>query len=188
MADLNELVRTAEQGDPLARQQLFALLYDELHRVAQRELKARGGALGLSPTTVLHESYLSFFGRDSTSFATRAQFLAYAARAMRGLIIDYARNRHAQKRGGAFEITSLPTEIPEQLVDDRELARVGEALDALLVIDSALGELVELKFFCGFSFAEIAALRGSSERTVQRDWAKARILLHREMTASEAPD
>src|SRR6185436_1176612 len=101
-----------------------------------------------------------------------------AARVMRGLIIDHARNRQAQKRGGQFEITSMSVEVPENAVDHREMTRLSDALDDLARVDPALTEIVDLKFFCGFSFAEIAAMRGVSERTVQRLWDKARIYLH----------
>jgi len=106
---------------------------------------------------------------------------------MRGLIIDYARNRHAQKRGGGFEITTLDTDIADKVADPVQLTRVGDAIDALEQVDAALAQLVDLKFFCGFSFAEIAALRGVSERTVQRDWEKARIYLHRALRDDPPP-
>jgi len=105
--------------------------------------------------------------------------MGYAARVMRGLIIDHARSRRAQERGGQFEITSLGTEVGENVVDDRELTRISEGLDELAKVDASLAEVVDLKFFCGFSFAEIAAMRRVSERTVQRKWEKARIYLHR---------
>jgi RNA polymerase sigma factor (TIGR02999 family) len=183
---LDQLARSAEQGDAEARKQLFAVLYQELHRLAQRELRRSGGGLTLSPTTLLHEAYLDVAGRESAAFPDRAHFMAYAARAMRGLIIDYARSRHAQKRGGGFEITSLPTEVPEYVADARELEQIADALDELATIDRRLADVVELKFFCGFSFAEIAALQGISERTVQRDWDKARILLHRSIQEPDA--
>jgi RNA polymerase sigma factor (TIGR02999 family) len=112
--------------------------------------------------------------------------MSYAARVMRGLIIDYARNRHAQKRGGRFEITSLGAEVVENVVDDRELAQISDALDELARTEPLLAEIVDLKFFCGFSFDEIAAMRGVTERTVQRKWEKARIYLHRSMRTDRA--
>jgi RNA polymerase sigma factor (sigma-70 family) len=96
---------------------------------------------------------------------------------MRGLLIDYVRSRRAQKRGGAFEITSLPTEVPDAQAQVDELQNIGEAVDALGAIEPRLAQIVDLKFFCGFSFAEVAELLGTSERTAQRDWDKARILL-----------
>ena len=105
--------------------------------------------------------------------------MAYAARVMRGLIIDYARNRQAQKRGGQFEITSISTDVLGVVPDAGELTRIGDALDELATVDARLAHVVDLKFFCGFSFGEIAAMTGVSERTVQRDWEKARIYLHR---------
>jgi RNA polymerase sigma factor (TIGR02999 family) len=109
--------------------------------------------------------------------------MTYAARVMRGLIIDHARNRQAQKRGGQFEITAMGVE-PKDSVSDSELARISDALDELAGLEPLLVEVVDLKFFCGFSFAEIAAMRGVSERTVQRHWEKARIFLHRELTGA----
>jgi RNA polymerase sigma factor (TIGR02999 family) len=105
---------------------------------------------------------------------------------MRGLIVDYARNRRALKRGGAFEITALDTNVAEAAADQTQIVEIGEALDALAAAEPALAQLVDLKFFCGFSFGEIAAMRGVSERTVQRDWEKARIYL-RQTLREEAP-
>ena len=149
-----------------------------MHRVAKREL-VRNGALGsLGATTVLHEAFLNMSGRVKISFEDRAHFMAYAARAMRGLIIDYVRSRKTLKRGSEFEFTSLNTDIADAAVDDHQLTRVGEALDGLATVEPDLAQLVDLKFFCGFSIAEIAALRGVCERTVQRDWEKARLYLH----------
>jgi RNA polymerase sigma factor (TIGR02999 family) len=167
-----------EASNAAAHGALFAALYDELRRVAQRELR-RGGGLTLSATTLLHETYFKIQQRPDVAFPDEARFVAYAARAMRTLVIDYARNRQAQKRGGAFEITSLPTELPEQAVEVDELEKMGTAIDTLAQLDPALAELVDLKFFCGYSLIEIAAMRGVSERTAQRDWDKARVLLKR---------
>jgi RNA polymerase sigma factor (TIGR02999 family) len=161
-----------------AHSALFASLYEELRQIAQRELR-RGSGLSLSATTLLHEAYLKVHQRDAATFPDRARFLAYAARVMRNLVIDFARRGHAQKRGGAFEITTLPTLVPEQVADAAELERLGSAIDTLEGLDPALAQLVNLKFFCGLSFIEIAAMRGVSERTAQRDWEKARVLLQR---------
>jgi RNA polymerase sigma factor (TIGR02999 family) len=161
---------------------LFAALYNELHRLADRALRRAGALATLSPTSVLHEAYLGLSARESSPFRDRGHFMAYASRAMRGIIIDYARRDRAQKRGGGFEITSLPTELPELRVDGEELARLAEGLEELAAVDGRLVEVVDLKYFCGFSFGEIAAMRNVSERTVQRDWEKARILLHRSLT------
>ena len=102
---------------------------------------------------------------------------------MRRLIIDHARERQAQKRGGLFEITALDTNAIENSVEHRALEEIGEALDELSQVEPALAEIVDLKFFCGLSFVEIAALRDVSERTVQRNWERARLYLHRKIRA-----
>jgi RNA polymerase sigma factor (TIGR02999 family) len=172
----------ASSADP---RQLFASLYDELRRLAQRKLRQGGAANSMGATTLLHEVYLSVHARDGIVFPDHARFLAYASRAMRGLIIDYARSRQALKRGAGFEITSLPTEIPEQAGDSSELQRLSDAVDRLAAADARLAEVVDLKYFGGFSFAEIAAMWDMSERTVQRDWEKARIFLHRCLSSAE---
>lgn len=167
-----------EQSNSASHSAMFAALYEELRQIAQRELR-RGSGLTLSATTLLHETYFKVQQRADVAFPDRARFLAYAARAMRTLVIDYARNRQAQKRGGAFEITSLPTELPEHWVEPGELEQLSAAIDSLASIDEGLAQLVDLKFFCGYSLLEVAAMRGVSERTVQRDWDKARVLLKR---------
>ena len=182
---LEQLIQSAERGDATSREELFTVLYSELHRLAQRELR-RGALLTMSPTTLLHETYINLSRRESGSFPDRARFFAYAARAMRGLLIDYVRNRHAQKRGGLFQITSLPSEVPSTTsTDEDDLEGIGEALTSLGAIEPRLAQVVDLKFFCGFSFAEIAQLLGTSERTAQRDWDKARILLQRYLREQE---
>jgi RNA polymerase sigma factor (TIGR02999 family) len=158
--------------------ELFTSLYAQLRQIAQSALRRSGPQLTVSPTTLLHEAFLKISARDSAQFPDRARFMAYASRAMRRLVIDFVRERQALKRGAAFAITSMPTDPAECAVDELELNRISEALDELATVDGALAELVDLKFFCGFSFAEIAAMRDISERTVQRDWNKARLYLH----------
>ena len=138
----------------------------------------RGSSLTLGATTLLHEAYLNIAHREGVPIVDRASFLGYASQAMRGLVIDYARARQALKRGSGFDLTSLPTEVPEAAAEPGELERIAEAVETLAGIDPALAQVVDLKFFCGYSFVEIAAMRGVSERTVQRDWNKARLYLH----------
>jgi DNA-directed RNA polymerase specialized sigma24 family protein len=133
------------QDKELTGEQLFARLYAELHRLAERELIRHRG-MTVSATTLVHEAYVNLSGREGVRFADRGKFLGYAARAMRGLLIDLARRRQALK----------------------------------------LAEVVDLKYFCGFSFAEIAGLRGISERTVQRDWEKARLILFKHIGAGDS--
>ena len=182
--DVATLFAAAERGDRPAAEALFGLLYAELHRLAKSELARHGAGVSLGATTLLHQAYIDMSARDgSPAFPDRPRFMGYAARVMRGLIIDHARNRRALKRGGQFEITSLRTGVGENAVDDKELTRIGTALDELARLEPELAEIVDLKFFCGFSFAEIAAMQKVSERTVQRKWEKARIYLHRSVRA-----
>jgi RNA polymerase sigma factor (TIGR02999 family) len=175
---VSTLLTSADRGDRAAADALFATLYEELRRMAHRELAKRGGGVTLGATTLLHEAYLDISGRERAAFPDRGRFMAYASRVMRGLIIDYARNRQAQKRGGLFEITSIGTDVSEEAPDPTVLTWISDALDTLATVDPGLAQLVDLKFFCGFSFGEIATMQGISERTVQRNWEKARIYLH----------
>ena len=178
--EVEALIGRADRADREAADKLFAMLYHELHRLAEHHLRRGGAGLTLGPTTLLHEAYLRIAGRGDVAFPDRSRFLAYASRAMRGLLIDYVRRRRAQKRGRGLEITLTGGEQPaaEAAQTADELERLGDALDELASFEPGLAELVDLHFFCGFSFAEIAALRQVSERTVQRDWRKARLLLH----------
>lgn len=174
---LEALIAAAERGDLAARDSLFAALYAELHGMARRELARRGSGAAIGATTLLHDAYLAMAKRTGPSFPDRARFMGYAARVMRGLIVDHARERYAIKRGGEFEITSLQTDLPGDGVDYRELSAISAAIDDLAKLDPALAQVVDLRFFCGYSILEIAAMQSISERTVQRQWEKARIYL-----------
>jgi RNA polymerase sigma factor (TIGR02999 family) len=180
-AEVQALIQRADRADPAAADALFEMLYAELHRLAQSSLRRAGNSITLGATTLLHEAYLNMIGREDVAFPDQARFLGYASRAMRGLVIDYTRRRRAKKRGRELEITFDGEEVqPADAVQDaRELEQLGDALDELATLEPALAELVDMHFFCGFTFVEIAALRAVSERTVRRDWRKARLLLHR---------
>ena len=175
------LFHAAERGDGSASNALFAALYSELHVLAKRELARQGTPPTLGATTLLHQAYLDMAAREGPSFPDRARFMAYAARAMRGLIVDHVRRRFAQKRGGMFELTTLHTDVADSIANEQELEQLTDALESLAEVDALLAEVVDLKFFCGFSFAEIGAMKGVSERTIQRHWEKARLYLHRMM-------
>lgn len=161
---------------------LFSALYCELRRLAKRELARHGAPITLGATSLLHKAYLQLADQGGATFTDRNGFMGYAARIMRGLIIDYARSRRALKRGGQFEITALEGDM-DRAADDRELSRISDSLDELAKAEPSLAQLVDLKFFCGFSFAEIGAINGTCERTAQRQWEKARIYLHRSIQA-----
>ena len=177
-------ITEAEAGAPGAKERLFSALYVELHRLAQRHLQRSAGT-PISPTTLLHETYLGIVESEAV-FPDRNRFMGYASRVMRGLIIDFARQRRAQKRGGDFEITQLDVEAVAECAgsdaEQKELVRLSEALDELAMHDSRLAEVVDLKYFCGFPLSEIAAMRGVALRTVQRDWDKARLFLFRDLS------
>ena len=169
------------------RKRLFAALYADLHQLAERQLRRNAG-VALSPTTLLHETYLGVC-RGAAEFPDRNRFLAYASRVMRSLIIDCARQRRAEKRGGGFHFTQLQEEQVDQQctpgIETGQLEQLSDALDELAQVDPALAELVDLRYFCGFSITEIAALRSVSPRSVERDWQKARTALYGAL--SDAP-
>jgi RNA polymerase sigma factor (TIGR02999 family) len=177
---ISSLIGAAERGDCSAVESLFTALYEELHRLAEYVLTGHP-ALSISATTLLHEAYLGMAAHEGQCFPDRARFMSYAGRVMRGLIVDHTRNRQAQKRGGQFELTPIETEVAPS--EDREVTLISDALDELERMEPALAEVVELKFFCGLSFEEIAAIQCVSGRTVQRKWDKARIYLYRSIRA-----
>ena len=181
---LSTLITSAERGEPQASEALFAALYRELRGLARRELARSGPGAALGVTSLLHEAYLDIAKREGIEFPDRARFFAYAARVMRGLIIDGLRSRQARKRGSAFEMTSIDGKDVGDggpASEAEEMERLGQALDELANLEPEIAHVVDLKFFCGFTFGEIAELRGVSERTVQRHWDKARIYLRHAM-------
>lgn len=185
---LDALIRRAEaqQGTGAAADELFALLYRELHGLAERQLRRGGANVTLGTTTLLHEAYLKLSAQSSARFESRGRFLAYASRAMRRLVIDYSRRRRAQKRGGEFQLVAAEDDAASPMPGEgtEELDRLSEGLDTLARAAPALAELVDLHFFAGFSLVDIAEMRRVSERTVQRDWHKARALLFRAVQRS----
>ncbi len=187
---LSTLIRSADRGEGQAAEALFSALYRELRGLARRELARSGPGASLGVTSLLHEAYLDMAQREGVAFPDRARFLTYAARVMRGLIIDGLRRCQARRHGGGFEITSIDGKdvsdaTPASEAD--EIERLGQALDGLAAVEPEIAHVVDLKFFCGFTFIEIADLRGVSERTVQRHWDKARIYLRHTLRA-EIPE
>jgi RNA polymerase sigma factor (TIGR02999 family) len=166
---------------------LFITLHYELHRMAKRELARQWFPGSLSVPTLLHEAYLDISAREGSSFPDRRRFMGYAARVMRGLVIDHARSRSAIKRGGEFILTPLEKDAGLLLTHAKELSAISDSLDQLAKAEPGLAEVVDLKFFCGFSFAEIGALQNLSERTVQRKWEKARMFLRCNLQAELSP-
>jgi len=184
------LLEELKSGDRGALDELFALLYKELKDLAGRHRRRWHGNHTLDTTALLHESYVKLVGRSTIDVESRAHFLALAARAMRHILCDYARERGARKRGGGLE--RLPLDAlegrargPIVFTEDQSntLLALDEALGRLARIDPRQGEVVECRFFGGLTIEETAAALGVSPRTVKRDWAMAQAWLHREMRA-----
>jgi RNA polymerase sigma factor (TIGR02999 family) len=179
------LAATYSPAKHLESDVLFSTLYSELHRLARRQLAGQFIPARFGATTLLHEAYLNM--AKGASFPDRARFMAYASRVMRGLIIDHARARKSAKKGGSYHITAVTLDNLASPIDARELALINDALEELTTVEPELATLVDLKFFCGFSFAEIGAMQMISERTVQRKWEKARIYLYQSIRGRCAP-
>jgi RNA polymerase sigma factor (TIGR02999 family) len=176
-ADITELLDAARDGNRGALDQVLATLYQELHTMARRQLAGQHGHT-LDATALVHEAYLKLIGRSTAQFDDRAHFFAYAASAMRSVVVDYARQRLAQKRGGDLHrVTELPEEIEGGLRLDEETLGLDNALTRLAAVDQRLAQVVELRYFAGLSELEIAALLKRSERSIRRDWQKARVFL-----------
>lgn len=157
---------------------MFVEVYDELRRLAHLRLRARGRVSALNTTTLVHESYLRFAGARSVELRDRAHFLGYAARVMRSVIVDLVRKRQSSRRGGGAPHVTLDTELANEIVvAEEELLSVHEALDALTRLDPRMVRIVEMRYFAGMTELEIAGVLGLTERTVRREWEKARLWL-----------
>ena len=178
MSDITSLLKAAAEGDREAADQAFALLYADLQRLAHSRMSRSGNMTMLDTTALVHESWLRFQGASEAVFADKQHFMGYAARVMHSVVVDFVRARRAAKHGGGVEHVTLNTAIGDSLARrDDEILRVDEAMQQLAVADRRLHDVVELRYFGGLSEVEIAAILGVTERTVQRDWAKARLFL-----------
>ncbi|MBS0576272.1 MAG: sigma-70 family RNA polymerase sigma factor [Proteobacteria bacterium] len=180
-ADITTLLESARGGDRAALDTVLAALYRELHAMARRQLHGqRGGTL--DTTALVHESYFKLIRNQHAQFADRAHFFAYAATAMRSVVVDYARQRLSQKRGGDQQrVTDLPEDITAGIELGEEMLHLDNALEKLAATDKRLAQVVELRYFAGLSEVQIGELLGCSERTVRRDWQKARLFLLAEL-------
>ncbi|HET9205132.1 MAG TPA: ECF-type sigma factor [Burkholderiaceae bacterium] len=178
MSEITELLAAARNGDGAAADAAFSLLYDDLRRLARAKLRQHQPMTLLDTTSLVHESYLKLVGQQSLPVTDRHHFFAYAARVMRSVIVDLARARLAERRGGDAEHVELDTHVADSIpAPENEVLRVHEALETLAQADETLARVVELRYFGGMSELEIADALGSSERTVRRQWQKARLLL-----------
>jgi RNA polymerase sigma factor (TIGR02999 family) len=176
-AEITLWLDAARDGDRAALDRVLATLYQELHSMARRQLAGQQGHT-LDATALVHEAYLKLVGRHAAQFDDRAHFFAYAASAMRSVVVDYARQRLAQKRGGDLHrVAELPEDLEGGVRLDEETLGLDTALTRLAGVDPRLAQVVELRYFTGLSELEIAALLKRSERSIRRDWQKARLYL-----------
>jgi RNA polymerase sigma factor (TIGR02999 family) len=181
-ADVSVLVAAAGR-DPRALDRLLSMIYGELKRIARFHLRGSAPET-LCTTELVHEAFLKIAGGATVDWSGRAHFFAAASRAMRQVLVDFARRRGAAKRGGDWSRTTLVDEHGSLQLQLDEILALDEALDRLELIDARLRQVVEYRFFGGMSVTDIAALMGVSARTVDRDWTKARLLLLRDLEPS----
>jgi len=178
MTELTSLLQNARKGDRAAIDELFVVLYRDLQQLVHSRLRDAGELTILGTTALVHESYLRFVKAGAIAVENRPQFMAYAARVMRSVIVDLARRRSADRRGGGIADVTLNTERVEPIAaGEDEILKVNDALDTLARIDGRLVSVVELRYFGGLTDEEIADCLGVTDRTVRRDWKKARLLL-----------
>jgi RNA polymerase sigma factor (TIGR02999 family) len=178
MAQMTELLQRMRAGDAAARDALFSAAYEELRRLARARLRGGGRNTMLETTSLVHECYLRFLGAGELRAADRRAFFAYASQVMRSLIVNSVRERQAERRGGKVARLTVSTGIEAGLSGDEEtLLKVHEALEVLEQADSRVAQVAVMRYFGGYSEQEIAEALDVTERTVRRDWEKARLIL-----------
>jgi RNA polymerase sigma factor (TIGR02999 family) len=170
------MASTAQIRSDAAPDALFALVYQELRRIARSQRRAAGSPVTLDTTALVHEVYLKLHCAPEATTVDRAHLLSLAARAMRQILVDHARGRSRIKRGGAYTITGLRDELGVA-ADMVDLVMLDDALTRLAELDPRAGQLVEWRVFAGLDIDEIARMQGLTERTVFRDWRRARAFL-----------
>jgi RNA polymerase sigma factor (TIGR02999 family) len=176
VGEVTQLLHALRHGERDALDRILPLLYEDLRHLAGRQLGYERGPRTLQPTALVHEAYLKLAMGGNVAVADRAHFLAVAARAMRQVLVDHARRRHAAKRGAGWQRTTLAGEFGSAPLDAEEMIALNDALERL---DPRQRQVVECRFFAGMEEQEIALALGISERTVRRDWVKARAWLNR---------
>jgi RNA polymerase sigma factor (TIGR02999 family) len=166
-----------EDAGSEATQELFSLLYNDLRRLAHARLQRNEPLTLLDTTSLVHETFLRVLKSGRVDVSERPRFLAYAAQVMRSVIVDFVRQRHAERRGGDDPRVPLDFAAESVASAEDEVLRVSEALDELAKVDQRLVKIVEMRYFGGFTEEDIAIALGVNERTVRRDWQKARLLL-----------
>jgi len=179
--DVTRLLRAAGGGEKAALEDLLPLIYGELRRVAQRQIRRERPGHSLGASGLVNEAYLKLVDQAEVDWKCREHFFAVAARAMRQVLVDYARKRNAEKRGGEWDRTSLDGKGIGFHTPPEDLLALDQALDRLDRISARMRQVVEYRFYCGLTEEETAELLGVTKRTIQREWAKARAWLYNEL-------
>ena len=178
MSDVTALLHLVANNDRAALDSLFELLYADIHRMARARLAENGPITFLNSTSLAHEAYLRLQGAGRIDLESRGQFMAYVSKVLRSVIVDFARKRCAERHGGGLQRLTLNTEVAGSLGDqDEDIIRISDSLDELDKVDARLRQVVEMRYFAGLSEQQIADALGLNERTVRRDWERARLLL-----------
>lgn len=180
---VSEILQQANLSDPDTADELLQLVYGDLRAVAARQLQREQAGHTLQPTALVHEAWLRLIGATPVHYEGRGHFFRIAARAMRQVLVDAARQRRAAKRGGALRAITLDPEVAGELPAELQFLELHDALARLEALDPALGHLVELRFFTGLTLDESADALGVSRRKAAKDWAAARLWLRRELAA-----
>jgi RNA polymerase sigma factor (TIGR02999 family) len=184
---LTDLIHLASGGDADATERLFAATYPELRKLARLRLRAGGRQTLLDTASLVHESYLRFAAAGQLRLEDRVHFLRWAAKVMRSVIVDFARRRSAMRRGGdRIKITWTPDLDRAEPASEDDIVRVHEALEELATVDPRMAQVVEMRYFAGMLDTEIAEVLGITDRTVRRDWEKARLLLREALELTPA--
>jgi RNA polymerase sigma factor (TIGR02999 family) len=182
VGDITQLLQRARDGDKQAFDQLFQALYPDLRRIARARLAPHVRGTMLDTTALVHEAYLKFEQAQRLTPGDRTHFLAYAAHVMRSIIVDAARAGRSQRRGGDAAHVTLDTGVSDSVAaGEDEIVHVHEALERLAALNERLARVVEMRYFGGMTEVEIGEALGITERTVRRDWEKARLLLADEL-------
>jgi RNA polymerase sigma factor (TIGR02999 family) len=175
---LTDLIRRAQSGDAAALRAVFDAAYQELRALARARLRRSGPDSLLDTTSLVHESFLRFADAGRLRVEDRRHFFGYAAQVMRSVVVDLVRQRQSERRGGLAQRVTLATDAGEALPGgEDEILRVHEVLEELARLDARMAQVVEMRYFAGMTQAEISDVLGVTERTVRRDWEKARLLL-----------
>jgi len=177
MSEITQLIEGQRIGEGVDSATLFHAAYDELKKLARARLSASGRMTLLDTTALVNESWLRLSGQRTLRVETRRKFFAYAAQVMRSVIVDQVRERSAERRGGGERALTLDTALGDGLIQGDEALQVHEALESLATVEPRLAQVVEMRYFGGLTEQEIGEALGLTERTVRRDWEKARLLL-----------